>query len=51
MAAFVLGLFAPVPQKKVTRPAPSTSQRIALIDRLCKSLGSQYRSLKQYRSL
>jgi hypothetical protein len=51
MAAFVLGLFAPAPQKKVSKPALLSSQRIVLIDKLCKSLGSQYRSLKQYRSL
>jgi hypothetical protein len=51
MAAFVLGLFAPLPQKKVSKPVVSSSQRTAVIDKLCKSLGSQYRNLKQYRGL
>ncbi len=51
MAAFVLGVFAPAPQKSVRKPAPSSKQRLALIDKLCKTLGSQYRGLKQYRNL
>lgn len=51
MAAFRLGVFAPAPQKKVSKPAPSPARRLALIDQLCKTLGTQYRGLKQYRSL
>jgi hypothetical protein len=51
MAAFALGVFAPASRQPVRKPAPSTAQRLALIDKLCKTLGSQYRGLKQYRDL
>jgi hypothetical protein len=51
MAALTLNVFAPAIQKAVRKPAPSPTQRIALIDKLCKTLGTQYRGLKQYRSL
>jgi hypothetical protein len=51
MAAIALNVFAPVLPKAVRKPASSPTQRIALIDKLCKTLGTQYRGLKQYRSL
>lgn len=51
MAAFAFGIFASAPQNSVRKPAPSTVQRRAAIDKLVKSLGTQYRGLKQYRSL
>jgi hypothetical protein len=51
MASIALNVFAPSAQKVVRKPAPSPTQRIALIDKLCKTLGTQYRGLKQYRSL
>ena len=38
--------------KKVAPHAPSRRQeRAVLINRLCESLGTEYRDLKQYRSL
>lgn len=51
MAAFVLNLFAPASTKLARKPTPSTTERTTLIDKLCKTLGTQYRGLKQYRSL
>jgi hypothetical protein len=38
--------------KKVALGIPARRQkRAALIERLCESLGAEYRDLKQYRSL
>ena len=51
MAAITLGVLVSAPRKSVRKPAPSSAQRLALIDKLCKTLGTQYRGLKQYRSL
>lgn len=51
MAAFAFGIFAPASTKPARTPAPSATERAALIDKLCKTLGTQYRGLKQYRGL
>lgn len=38
-------------EKIVTGKQASSDKRAALINRLCDSLGTEYRGLKQYRSL
>jgi hypothetical protein len=38
-------------QVQNTTPVTTESQRLALIEQLCATRGSQYQGLKQYRSL
>lgn len=39
------------PKKVSLGAASGKPERITLIDRLCNTLGTEYRGLKQYRSL